>query len=148
MAGGRPTSYRADHCATVIASGKEGKTLAEMARDVGVDRMTLRTWTKDHPEFFAAVKAGLDLAQAWWEDQGRIATFGGIDGFNATSYIFQMKNRFREDWADISRTELTGKDGGAIQHEQVTNDADAFEGAIAGLAARSGTGEVAGPTEH
>ncbi len=34
--------------------------------------------------------------------------------------------------------EMTGKDGGAIQMEQVKNDAAAFTSAVVGLAARSG----------
>jgi len=46
------------------------------------------------------------------------------------------------------RIEHTGKNGGPIEIEQVTADADAFESAIAGLAARAGTGEVAGGTKH
>ena len=142
MSAGRPTSYRAEYCDTVRLSGAEGKTLAEMARDIGVDRSTLADWCKIHPEFSRAVRAGLDTAQAWWEEQGRIATFGGVDGFNATSYIFQMKNRFRQDWADVSRHEHTGKDGEAIKMEQVRNDADAFESSIAGLASRSGTAGI------
>jgi hypothetical protein len=35
--------------------------------------------------------------------------------------------------------EHSGKDGGAIQMEQVKNDAAAFASAVAGLASRSGT---------
>lgn len=39
----------------------------------------------------------------------------------------------------VDKAELTGKDGGAIQMEQVKNDAAAFTSAVVGLAARSGT---------
>lgn len=38
----------------------------------------------------------------------------------------------------VDKAELTGKDGGAIQMEQVKNDAAAFTSAVVGLAARSG----------
>lgn len=100
MTRGRPTKYDPAMCQIVIDAGGEGMTLAEMADILGVDRDTMREWRGRHPEFSAAVKAGLDSAQAWWERKGRAATFGEIEGFNATSYIFQMKNRFREDWAD------------------------------------------------
>jgi len=37
------------------------------------------------------------------------------------------------------KTELTGKDGAAIQLEQVKNDAQSFTSAVAGLASRNGT---------
>ena len=117
MPAGRPSKYDPAFCDVVIAAGEEGKTLAGMAEALDVDRDTINNWREAHPEFSRAVKRGLQKAQAWWEDQGRVATFGGIDGFNATSYIFQMKNRFREDWNDTIKQELTGKDGGAIQTE-------------------------------
>lgn len=39
----------------------------------------------------------------------------------------------------VDKAELAGKDGGAIQLEQVRNDADAFARAVVSLAARSGT---------
>lgn len=46
------------------------------------------------------------------------------------------------------KQEITGKDGGAIQYEKMTEDADAFTRAIAGLAKRSGEGEGAGETSE
>lgn len=44
--------------------------------------------------------------------------------------------------------ELTGKNGGPIELEQIQNDADAFARAVAGLVARSGAGSAAGDTQH
>jgi len=87
-------------CEAILDAGAQGMTLAEMADILDIDRSTLADWREKHPEFSRAVKAGLDKAQAWWERKGREATFGGVDGFNATSYIFQMKNRFKEEWAE------------------------------------------------
>lgn len=46
------------------------------------------------------------------------------------------------------KVEVTGKDGGPIEIDQVKSDADAFESAIARLAARSGTPSVPGDTQH
>jgi hypothetical protein len=125
----RPTKYDPGMCDTVIAAGEEGKTLAEMAAELDVDRATVNEWIERHEEFSRAVKRGLDKAQAWWEKQGRIATFGGFDGFNATSYIFQMKNRFREDWRDKQDLEHTGPNGGPIAvTEIILRGAKADEG--------------------
>lgn len=57
-------------------------------------------------------------------------------------YLGKLSNAFR----DKSSVELTGKDGGAIQVDQVQNDADAFARRIASIAARinppSGDGET------
>lgn len=79
-----------------------------MADACDVDRHTLKAWMEQHEDFSTSVKRGLEKAQAWWEEKGRQATFGGIDGFNATSYIFQMKNRFKEDWRDKIEQEHSG----------------------------------------
>jgi len=95
-------------CEMVIAMGEDGKTLAGMADALDVSRDTVNEWRKEYPEFSAAVKRALEKAQAWWEEQGRIATFGGTEGFNATSYIFQMKNRFRDEWNDTIKSEHSG----------------------------------------
>lgn len=107
MPGGRPTKYKPEFCDVVIASGREGKTLAEMAADLDVGRAAINDWIEKYPEFSCAIKEGLELAQAWWENNGRVATFGGFPGYNATSYIFQMKNRFKEDWRDKQEVDNT-----------------------------------------
>lgn len=105
---GRPSKYDPAFCEKVIAVGADGGTLAEMADAIDIDRSTLNAWVEKHPEFSRAVKAGLGKAQAWWEKNGRIATFGGKEGFNATSFIFNMKNRFPDDWKDKRETEHSG----------------------------------------
>lgn len=98
--GGRPTLYRPEMCQIVVECGKEGKGPAEMASQLGVTRQSMWNWTKVHQEFFDALKRAYDEGLAWWEKKGREATFGGVEGFHATSYIFQMKNRFRDEWRD------------------------------------------------
>ena len=96
-----------------------------MAEACDVDRATLNNWMQQHPEFFIAVKRGLQKSQVWWERQGRLATFGGVDGFNATSYIFQMKNRFKEDWRDKVEQDLTSSDGSMKPTQIIIRAADA-----------------------
>jgi transposase len=108
MPAGRPTKYDPALCNTVIEAGEQGKTLAGMAEACDIDRSTLNEWVEIHPEFSRAVKRGLQKAQALWEDKGFLATFGGVDGFNATSFIFNMKNRFKDDWRDKVEQEQSG----------------------------------------
>lgn len=105
---GRPTKYKPEMCQAVIDVGASGGTLAQMASEIGITRETLRQWCKENETFSCAVKEGTDLAQAWWEKKGQEATFGGVDGFNATAWIFNMKNRFKDDWRDKQERELTG----------------------------------------
>ena len=49
-----------------------------------------------------------------WESIGVDGVTGEIQGFNATAWIFNMKNRFRADWNDTVKNEHMGQDGGPI----------------------------------
>lgn len=109
--GGRPTKYKPEFCDIVIAVGEEGGTLIEMAEACDVHRETIRDWAKVHPEFSDAIKRSEQKAQVWWVRLGKAATIGGVEGFNPTSYIFNMKNRFRDDWRDKHEVDNTSSDG-------------------------------------
>lgn len=108
MPAGRPTKYRPEMCETVIECGKQGMGKLETCLELDIDYTTFEAWQDKHPEFSKAVKAAQRHSQGWWERKGREATFGGVDGFNATSYIFNMKNRFKEDWRDKHELEHSG----------------------------------------
>lgn len=105
---GRPTKYDAAFCEQVIKLGKQGMGKLEMASNLGIGYESFETYQKDYPLFSKAVRAALQESQAWWEMKGRKATFGEVDGFNATSFIFNMKNRFKDDWKDKVETEHSG----------------------------------------
>jgi hypothetical protein len=107
MPAGRPTKYKPEFCDIVIKCGREGMGKAEMAAQLEIAYSNFDIWQHEHPEFQDAVKEAVRQSQAWWERQGRLATFGSIPGFNATSYIFQMKNRFKEDWREKQDVDVT-----------------------------------------
>lgn len=109
MPAGRPSKYDPDMCQRVIEYGKQGMGKCEMAAELDIHFSTFEAWQAEKPEFSEAVKSALRFSQAWWEKQGRLATFGGFDGFNATSFIFNMKNRFKDDWRDKVEQERTGE---------------------------------------
>jgi hypothetical protein len=108
MPAGRPTKYTPDMCDRVVELGKTGASKHEMALELGIDMDTFVEWEKKNTEFSVSARRAVQLAQGWWEKQGRVATFGGVDGFNATSYGFNMKNRFRDSWKDKQETEHSG----------------------------------------
>ena len=111
MPGGRPSKYKKAFCDVVLQVGEEGGTLIEMAEACDVHRETIREWQEKHPEFSDAVKRAEQKSQAWWVNVGKKATLGEVDNFNATSFIFNMKNRFREDWRDRHEVDNTSSDG-------------------------------------
>jgi transposase len=106
MAGGRPSDYKIQFCEQIIEFGKEGMSKTEMCLELNICKQTMANWCEEHPEFLEAVKKAVDYSQGWWEKQGRRATFNS-EGFNSTSYIFNMKNRFKEDWSDTSNNNIT-----------------------------------------
>lgn len=100
MPAGRPSEYDPAICEVLGALGHEGEGMAEAIVACGISRDTFYRWQEKYPEFSDAVKGMRARSQAWWERKGREATFGGVDGFNATSFIFNMKNRFPDEWRD------------------------------------------------
>jgi len=105
MGAGRPSIYKSEMCSEAIELGGQGKSLTQIAVALGVSKDTLYTWVKEKPEFSDAIQKARAAAQAWWEERGQLATDGEIPGFNATAWVFTMKNRFRDDYAD--RKELS-----------------------------------------
>jgi Holliday junction resolvase RusA-like endonuclease len=102
---GRPSKYDPSYCELVRELGRQGKSKAQIAAEIGVNRSTIDEWGKAHKPFADALKDAYDLALAWWEDTGQVGMTR--HGFNATTFIFQMKNRFREEYRDVQTIDST-----------------------------------------
>lgn len=98
MPAGRPTKYRPEYCDEVLKLGRQGKSKTQIAGHLGVAWSTFQDWEAKHEEFRAAIKEAQRLAQLWWEDLGQRMAQDGTG--NATAFIFQMKNRFRDSYRD------------------------------------------------
>ena len=93
-------------CDIVVDMMTEGASKAEVCAalpdkntiKLGICWDTFSDAMKNHPEFSEAVKKGLQLGQAWWEEQGRTNLQNGK--FNYTGWFMQIKNRFPKDWRD------------------------------------------------
>jgi hypothetical protein len=102
---GAPTKYKKEYCQKVIDFMAQGYSFEAFAGSIGVCADTVFEWAKVHPEFSDSKKLAYERNRVFWETQG-------IDGlrssknnsFNATVWIFNMKNRFR--WRD--RVEHSG----------------------------------------
>jgi lambda repressor-like predicted transcriptional regulator len=111
-ASGRFTgTYDPAYCAMVPEIMSQGYSIAAVAREAGVSLKTIYNWKAAHPEFAEALELGNALAVAWWEDALRSAA---LSGSPSTPIIFGLKNRAPELWSDTTKTEHTGKDGGAM----------------------------------
>lgn len=109
---GRPSLYSPEFCERVIELGKQGKTPLQMAVALGVARTTMLGWCDDHPDFSTALTRARELSQDWWETAGQQGML--TPGFNASVYNKIISCRFREDYTDTSKQELSGPGGAAL----------------------------------
>jgi len=133
-----PSKYD-DALADVLDTlGHEGEGIMEICHAMGISRETFYEWERKHEKFSDATKMYRVRYQAWWERLGRAGTAGCVAGFNATGYVWSMKNRFPHDWRD--RHEISGPEGGPIAvSQEVSDDVRQALDAIAAKLA-SGTG--------
>ena len=95
---GRPTLYKPEFCEQVIALGKQGKSITQMAAKLEVDKASLLRWKDEKDDFSTALRVALTYSQDWWEDK---AQTGLIDrNFNAALWKHCVTSRFREDYAE------------------------------------------------
>lgn len=115
---GRPSTYDPKYCDAVKEFLAGGYSVTAFAGDIGVSRATIFNWANEHPEFLDALKEGQAAAVKWWEGALHVVAKEGKG--NATACIFGLKNRASDDWADKVHTEITGKNGGAIETKDLT----------------------------
>lgn len=128
---GRPSKYIPAFCEEIISLMGEGLSLTAAAAELNIHRQTIYAWEEEIPEFSDAVKLArgkrlLHLERGLFK----------ADGSQVTAHIFALKNACAAEWREKTTTELTGKDGGPIQTEDISA-IDALESRIAGIAARS-----------
>ena len=92
----RPSEYDPKLCDLIIPLFEQGMSRSAVAKEVGKTTKTLHTYVEKHPEFAEAWEWGLTLAEAWWEEQGRLNLEN--KQFNTTMWYMNMKNRWK--WRD------------------------------------------------
>lgn len=120
MAGGRPTKYKKEFCDQIIAAMEKGLSVQAASAECGFSHDSFYRWQEKHPEFSDAVKEGQRRCLVFWEKIGMKGMVGQIPGFNATTWIFNMKNR--HNWVD--KKEVSGKDGGPLNISITSDDAE------------------------
>ena len=108
MALGRPTIYRKKYCDQLIDHMAKGLSFESFAGVLGVCKQTLYNWEALHVDFVDAKKRGTEKSRLFWEKLGIAGACGKIKNFNAASYIFNKKNRFRDEWADAFKHDHQG----------------------------------------
>lgn len=96
--GGRPSKYDTKYCQMLIDHMSQGLSYETFAGLIGVTRDCLYKWEQKHDEFLYSKKVGKEKMLLLLEKIGLKAMTGGIDGFNASTWIFTMKNK--AGWSD------------------------------------------------
>lgn len=126
----RPSKFKLEYCEQLIEHMESGYSFETFAAVIDVDEATLHRWKTPklkngaknpqyHDKFCKSYKTGKIKSQLFWETLGMRGIAGipfqftdekGVkrtsQGFNAATYIFNMKNRFK--WTD--RLDHTTKD--------------------------------------
>ena len=121
---GRPTKYDPTWMLDkIIEVGRLGGSKDKMAAMIGVHLDTLYDWSEKHADFSEAIKEATQLSKVWWENFGQVSALGMVDGFNSTTWIFNMKNRFPETYRDVKITELNNTGAPLIDARSITINA-------------------------
>lgn len=142
------SKYKEDFPVLVEMYCREGLVEADVAKKLGVSVSTFEQYKLQYPEFLEAIKRGkapIDfevensllkraLGYTFTEKKREIENLdGGVISVKSTvetikevlpdvtAQIFWLKNRNPKRWRDVKGVELTGKDGGPIETENVTS---------------------------
>jgi len=139
----RPISYKDGFAKDAEKLARLGATDAEIADFFEVSVRTVYRWKNNHAEFCHALKAGKDQADdrverslyhravGYEQEEVKIFMPAGAEAPvyapfiakiapDTTAAIFWLKNRRPDEWREKQHTEVTGKDEGPVQIEDVS----------------------------
>lgn len=97
---GRPTKYKESMCDESIKFLAQGKSLVQLAAKLDVHTDTIQEWKSKHEKFSVALKRGIQLSEAHWQDK---LTEDMYDtSINSSLYKLYFANRF--GWSDKVET--------------------------------------------
>ena len=113
---GRPSLYDPKYCEKVIALGKIGKSVEQIASTLNVSLRTMYSWRDAHEEFLHALEDAKTYEQAWWEEQAAAYMVENkeSDRLNATLWSRSMAARFPKKYRESVKQEITGADGAPL----------------------------------
>jgi len=110
---GRPTSYDPAFCDRVIELGRIGKSIEQIAANLGFSTRVLFDWRDKNPEFLHALEYAKELELDWWENiaQNMMIESKEGDKLNSSIWSRSMAARFPKKYRESTKTEITGADG-------------------------------------
>ncbi len=106
---GQPTKYKPEYCEKLIEHMSIGHSFESFAGIVGVCFDTVYRWSNTHQEFSEAKKKGKAAGLLTLEKMAFAGMAGKLPGWNATTWIFYMKNRYAQYYSDRQQIEISTK---------------------------------------
>ena len=140
----RPSAFHPEYVEQARKLTELGATDRDVAAFFEVTEQTINNWKLRHPEFFESLKVGKDAADervvqslyrkatGYSHDAVKIFMPSGAEepvyapfvehhAPDTTAMIFWLKNRRGAEWRDKQDFEHTGKDGGPIVTEDISD---------------------------
>lgn len=113
---GRPSLYDPSFCDEVVALGREGKSVEQIAAKLNVSLRVLYDWRDKHEDFLHALDDAKTYEQAWWEEQAHLYMVEHPQSakLNASLWSRSMAARFPKKYRESTKTEITGADGAPL----------------------------------
>ena len=113
---GRPTLYNPAFCDEVRAMGALGKSVEQIATNLGFSLRVIYDWKERYPDFLQALDDAKMAEQTWWEDQAQAYMLEKKDGakLNASIWSRSMAARFPKKYRESVKQEITGENGAPL----------------------------------
>jgi hypothetical protein len=128
----RPTDYKPEYCEMLIEHMAKGYSFESFAGITKTCKDTIYHWAKIHPEFSEAKKQAFEQSRLFWETlaienalniseslrdkDGTTRTMS--KALNSTIWIFNMKNRFKDEWREKQELDVSSDKGISIKIEK------------------------------
>lgn len=129
---GRPTIYQTKYCQKIIDWMADGYSISSFAGKIGVGERTIYDWVKKYEEFSQSIKIGRTKSILYWEQIGMKGMNGEIPHFNATVWIFNMKNRL--GWADKLTVDLGLEENDNELENEIEEELPTYDNLVSGTA--------------
>jgi transposase-like protein len=113
---GRPSLYDPAFCERAIELGRIGKSIEQIAANLGVSTRVLFDWRDKHEEFLHALEYAKELELDWWETVGQTHMIEEKESakLNASIWSRSMAARFPKKYRESTKQEITGADGAPL----------------------------------
>lgn len=130
----RKSKYTPETVAKVVQAIKLGATYELAAGYAGITFQTFNEWRKAKPEFSEALNHAEGTGAILWLAKIEQAATEG----NWQAAAWKLERRYPHMYGR-NLHEMTGANGGPIQHEHTVIDAERLDARLAGIFARVGT---------